>query len=139
MTTEAHLDTPALPGMEDLAPDPGPPSPDRGPHAIERYERARIAEENRRAGSLPVPGARKVSRGRALTRVRQALIAAGYHPLTRLPLLEDPPEATCGTCAHLLGAPGSWRKCGKHRRTAASETDVVLSWPACTLWEAADV
>ncbi len=133
------LDTPAeapgpvpLPGLEDLEPDPGIPT-DRGAAAVEAYERARIAEKNRTSSTPHGPA---ISRGRALTMVREALIAAGYHPLVRLPLLEDPPGETCGSCAHLLGSPRTYRKCAKHRQTRAAETDVRISWPACPLWEA---
>lgn len=133
----------SLPGLEDLAPNDGPPPADRGADAIERYVRARIAEENRQHGPAMGPGGKKISRGRALTMVREALIDAGYHPLTRLPLLPIPDDLadggeTCGTCAHLLGEPRTYRKCAKHRQTRAAETDVRISWPACQLWEPAD-
>lgn len=141
MNAPDPLDTPAeapapvpLPGLEDLEPDRGIPT-DRGADAVARYVAARIAEENRAAGMLPRPDGRKISRGQALTRIRAALIEAGYHPLVRLPLLEDPPGETCGTCAHLLGEAGSYRKCARHRQTRAAETDVRISWPACVLWE----
>lgn len=136
MNTPAEPPAPVpLPGLEDLEPDPGPPT-DRGADAVARYVRAQIAEENRAAGMLPRPGGRKISRGQALTLERTALIEAGYHPLVRLPLLTDPPGETCGTCAHLLGSPGTYRKCARHRQTHAAETDVRISWPACRLWEA---
>lgn len=98
-----------------------------GPNAV--YATARAVERRRQLDTFP----HRVSEDRLLTAARRALVDAGYHPLTRLPLAGN--GETCRTCRHLDGDVGRYRKCGRHHRTASRHTDVVLSWPACTAWE----
>lgn len=67
---------------------------------------------------------------------RNATIAAGRHPTTRLPLLADSTD-TCGTCAHARcfghGKRTYW-KCELVEMTHGPATDIRLKWPACTGW-----
>lgn len=112
-------------------------------HLFDPGPKTDTERDQRRVGSTPraiVAHARAearaqgMSRDRRLTFERQALMDAGFHPLTRLPLADN--DETCATCAHLIGRSGTWRKCAKHRRTSSRTTDVVLRWPACQLWTA---
>lgn len=86
------------------------------------------------AEPLTVAPPEPLSAGRRLTLRRQADLAAGRHPVTRLYLLDPEWGFTCGTCAHLRyqpGVAGSYPKCAlRHSRSAT--TDVRLGWPACT-------
>jgi hypothetical protein len=75
----------------------------------------------------------ELSYGRRLTLRRAADIAAGRHPVTRLPLLDVEWGFTCGSCAHHLvhRMGGTYHKCAL-RDTGSEATDIRVGWPACT-------
>lgn len=75
------------------------------------------------------------SRSARLTARREALLAAGYHPLNTLRL--RPEGGTCGTCAHLVERSYDkvYRKCELGPVTKGEATDVRLWWPACVRYE----
>lgn len=127
---EHGAEEPTLPGLEDLAP---PTLEERidamdGPAQVIAAVRAHVAEHNRQATSFG-----KISADRRRTMERRALIDAGWHPLTGLPLMLDP-DATCGTCAHRYDR-GRFHKCDTVRETSGPGTDLRLWWPACTRYE----
>lgn len=78
-----------------------------------------------------------LSPSRRRTARNRALLAAGIHPATYKPTLD---QGTCGSCTHLkpadLPMPGTW-KCERHRLgiTRGGATDVRKSWPACALFD----
>lgn len=81
------------------------------------------------------PPAEPMSAGRRLTVRNNAALAAGQHPATGAPLVDD--GRTCRDCPHAVNyarGAGSYWKCALHRlgtsRSAAS--DIRVSWPACT-------
>lgn len=70
------------------------------------------------------------------TRRQRALIAAGTHPATKLPIANN--GHRCGDCAHLLTKRRSstWFKCALQIHDGQG-LDIRKSWPACTQWESA--
>lgn len=77
-----------------------------------------------------------------------ALLAAGRHPVSRLPLRDDAPpvdERTapgprCRTCVHLVHDTGhakTYLKCGQNI-TGGPATDLRAWWPACLAWAPTD-
>lgn len=85
------------------------------------------------------PAPPKLSDGAARTRKQRLLLARGIHPATGLAL--HPDGGTCGTCEHATQASnGGWAgwKCRKHRlgMSSSAASDLRISWPACTLFEA---
>lgn len=80
----------------------------------------------------PEPG-EKVSRDRQRTLNNRAAIAAGRHPVTKLPLLHQGWNRTCGDCDHheINAYAKNYHKC-ELRNTGSPGTDIRVSWPACT-------
>ncbi len=79
----------------------------------------------------------KESYGRRLTAARKAAIAKGRHPCGA-PLAEN--GKTGGDCwfaVHAGWERRSYWKCERANNTHSSNTDLRLSWPACTLFAAA--
>jgi hypothetical protein len=80
----------------------------------------------------------KLSTDRRRTLKRQALLDAGIHPRTRLPLAGN--GKTCGDCAHSelhyagSATHGYW-KCLLAGVTSGPGTDIRKSWPACTAYK----
>lgn len=92
---------------------------------------------------ITAASAPELSAGQRLTIRNREMIANGRHPATRLPLAGN--GETCGTCAHhhaLSSYRGTrtvvWHKCDAHRlgQSASAHSDIRVSWPACTQWEA---
>ena len=85
------------------------------------------------AEPLTVAPPEPLSYGRRLTLRRQADLAAGRHPVTRLPLLDPEWGFTCASCAHHYVAhlAGKYHKCAL-RDTGSEATDIRVGWPACT-------
>lgn len=73
-----------------------------------------------------------------LTRRRAELLDAGIHPTTRVALRQPVGAQTCGTCAHhfVRHLGGTYHKCDAVAPTGGPATDVRVSWPACTRFEA---
>lgn len=96
-----------FPGLE---PAPAPPHPHTG-----------------------APGDRGDSYTVRLTRRREAELAAGRHPTTKLPLLEPIGEKACADCAHLFAHTRNrtYWKCRQVEFTFGPSSDVRVSWPAC--------
>jgi hypothetical protein len=69
---------------------------------------------------------------------RRLAYTAPLHPRTGLPL-SDMPGARCGTCRSRVIV-GTHAKCAHDRDnwTTGRASDVLLRWPGCILWEAAD-
>jgi hypothetical protein len=89
-------------------------------------------------GPAPEP-APQLSADQRLTKRNNDLLESGKHPATLLPLLGS--DARCGTCAHhqhLAHHNRSYHKCDEHRLgiTHSTSSDVRVSWPACTKYEA---
>lgn len=79
------------------------------------------------------------------TKRRVALLAQGFNPRTRLPLLESDEPHTCGDCAHhfVRRMGQTYHKCdhgvGENVHVSfGPATDVRVSWPACTAWQAVE-
>lgn len=75
---------------------------------------------------------------RRTIRNREAL-AAGIHPATRSPLRTE--GGFCAGCLHHFVVDRGhrrWHKCELHRLgpSASAASDIRLSWPACTRFEA---
>lgn len=86
-------------------------------------------------GPVELPD-RQLSYGRRLTIRRRQMLDRGIHPITRLPLAGN--DETCGSCAHhrLRGnVAGRFHKCDLNL-TGGPATDLRVSWPACTRWDA---
>lgn len=77
-----------------------------------------------------------------------ALLEAGRHPVSKLPLRDDAPPVTdrgapgprCGTCAQLVRHSYHLRtylKCGQNI-TGGPATDLRAWWPGCAAWTPAD-
>lgn len=66
------------------------------------------------------------------TRRNQAMIANGFNPGTRLPLLKGS-DKTCGDCGNFWGKrqSGVWFKCLLAKNTNGPGSDIRKSWPAC--------
>ncbi len=82
-----------------------------------------------------LPPAPPTSPDRRRTLRRKAMLAGGYHPVTKLKLADN--GETCGTCDQLRaqgGTAGVYYKCAL-RLTRGAGTDTRLSWPACAAWE----
>jgi hypothetical protein len=75
----------------------------------------------------------KVSRDRQRTLNNNAAIRDGRHPVTGFRLLNAGWDRTCGDCDHHFA-----HRCGKtyHKcelnATRGPQTDIRVSWPACT-------
>jgi hypothetical protein len=87
----------------------------------------------------PLPAPLPLSTGRRLTARQRLDVAKGYHPLTRLPLLEPRDDTKkCGTCIHRTkGGSRGYPKCDQTTITSGPATDCRAWWPACTKWESA--
>lgn len=90
--------------------------------------------------SLPQPGD-GLSAGQRLTLRNRAQIDRGVHPATLRPLLGD--GSTCGDCYHCVRVTNgnrTWIKCDEHRLgiSHSEASDIRASWPACTLFVAAE-
>lgn len=77
----------------------------------------------------------KLSADRRRTLKRQQMLSRGVHPTTRLPLLHEGWNRTCGDCDHHVA--GDWHnrtyhKCDVVEMTHGPGTDLRVSWPACT-------
>ena len=89
---------------------------------------------------LPDPGpVERLSAGRRLTIRNNGLLAAGIHPATRVPLAGT--DETCGSCVHHHAYDyhnGRFHKCDLHGlgESHSAASDVRVSWPAGTRWEA---
>lgn len=123
-----------LPGLEDLAPPEtvGDLPPGSPPSRVVAQVRAQVARHNRNTGQFG-----QISDGRRRTRERAALIDAGWHPLTKLPLLVGTGE-TCGDCAHhrkIHHRTSSYHKCALAGATHGPGTDLRVSWPACQRYQ----
>ena len=68
------------------------------------------------------------------TAKRRAMLAEGIHPLMGGPVNLD---HTCGDCEHHFSHTRNqtWHKCDLNA-TRGPGTDIRVSWPACTRWEA---
>ena len=88
-------------------------------------------------GIDPPPPVPNLSADQKRTQRRQELLDAGIHPRTGLPLAEN--GETCGTCLHhfVRHVGSDFHKCDLTPPTRGPATDVRVSWPACTGWEAA--
>ena len=76
----------------------------------------------------------KMSADRRRTIRNRALLAAGIHPATGRPLVDD--GRTCGDCPYSLRIDNgrrSWWKCRVHRLgpSHSAASDIRVSWPAC--------
>lgn len=82
------------------------------------------------------PGIQGLSAQRRRTIRNRAMIAQGFHPLTKLPLARN--DETCGTCAHShwVRMGNKYFKCSMNE-TSGPGTDIRVWWPACTKWEKA--
>lgn len=77
-----------------------------------------------------------LSRGRKLTIRNNDLLRQWIHPVTRLPLAEG--DNKCGDCAnHVVHRSNTkiFHKCDLNY-THGPGTDLRVSWPACTRFEA---
>jgi hypothetical protein len=82
---------------------------------------------------------------RRLTIRKNAMLAGGKHPATKMPLRHLQPEhssesfiQSCGTCAHskrYSNGNRGWWKCELVPVTSGPGTDIRLRWPACVKWE----
>lgn len=78
-----------------------------------------------------------LSATRKLTARNEALLAAGRHPATGRPLLDNDSKC-CGNCAHHHAYRHHnrvYHKCECHRlgESHSAASDVRVGWPACTL------
>lgn len=83
--------------------------------------------------ATPKPG--ELSDGQRRTLRAEGRLAAGVHPMTRVPLANN--GESCGTCANLErhgGGNRSYFKCGLVANTSGPGTDIRMKWPACNLW-----
>lgn len=76
-----------------------------------------------------------------LTLRRRRMLERGVHPATHLPLRDSPdlPGACCGMCIHARQIDHHRRtywKCDTVPMTNGAATDIRVSWPACTRFEA---
>lgn len=81
----------------------------------------------------------QLSETRKRTLRAQRAIANGRHPLGGF-LLEGSSE-TCGTCVYSFARQGGrdhYYKCRARKVTSGAATDLVLSWPACSMWKKPD-
>lgn len=98
-------------------------------------------------GDEPEP-APVLSAGQRLTARQKASIAAGVHPLTRLPIHPQAPRDpeptdrarpfTCGQCAHRVPYryhDRAYPKCGLVSLAHSEATDCRAWWPACNRFE----
>lgn len=81
-----------------------------------------------------------MSAGRRRTIRQRESLAAGRHPATGLPLRTE--GGFCGSCSHHVvidRGNRSWHKCEVHRlgTSSSAASDIRVSWPACTRFEAA--
>ena len=81
----------------------------------------------------------KLSPTQMLTRRNQAQLARGIHPATLHRVAAD--LGTCGTCTHHVTYSHhdrTYHTCSEHRlgTSHSSASDIRVSWPACTAWEA---
>ena len=79
----------------------------------------------------------KPSYTQRLTIRRNADLARGVHPVTRLALAGG--DHTCGECDHAIvnRCARNYYKCDLNV-SRGPVTDIRLSWPACTAWKPAD-
>lgn len=74
-----------------------------------------------------------LSAGRRRTLQQYELIANGYNPATRLPIVNN--GKGCGDCQHLMikdhGSGYRWFKCALQMH-GGQGLDIRLMWPACT-------
>jgi hypothetical protein len=78
----------------------------------------------------------QLSYDRRLTIRRREMLDNGVHPITHTALADN--GETCGSCAnHVVqgGTAGRYHKC-RLNNTGGPLTDLRVSWPACTRWEA---
>lgn len=85
--------------------------------------------------------AEPLSYTRRLTLRKQRQLDAGFHPVTRRPLLPVEEGKTCGGCAHhhreeSRSGRQAWHKCDLNA-TSGAATDLRVRWPACTAFVAA--
>ena len=83
----------------------------------------------------------ELSADQKITKRNRDMLDDGRHPATLLPLLGN--GATCSTCTFHKVLPHhnrTYHKCDVHRLgiTHSTASDIRLSWPACTHYEAAD-
>lgn len=79
----------------------------------------------------------KLSRDQRLTLRRNAILADGRHPTTKLSLRLPVGEHRCGDCGHRRlqgGTARDYHKCGAAPLTGGPATDVRVGWPACVKW-----
>lgn len=129
-------DQDTLPGLEDLAaPETvGDLPPGAPPSRVVAQVRAVVARTNRKHSTV---AGHAVSADQRRTMEREALVDAGWHPLTKLPLLVGTGE-TCGDCDHHVISPGNTRtyhKCDLAGVTRGPGTDLRVSWPACQRYQ----
>lgn len=88
-------------------------------------------------GVLSSDEVRGLSPDQKRTARRRALLEAGVHPATKLPLV--PERGTCADCALFLvrtqGAGRRWFKCARAGVSFGPATDIRKGWPACTAFE----
>jgi hypothetical protein len=79
----------------------------------------------------------QLSADRCRTITNKPLLARGVHPILRLPLAGN--GHTCGDCANHIARRfnKTYHKC-RLNDTAGPATDLRVSWPACTRWEATE-
>lgn len=78
-----------------------------------------------------------LSRDQRRTKRNAAMLELGVHPATRQPTIEG---NTCGECLHHKAHEHNgkrFHKCGLHRlgMSASAESDIRVSWPACTKFD----
>lgn len=75
-----------------------------------------------------------MSADRRRTLAREATLARGIHPTTKVKLLHPEWNRTCAGCDHLAASGGhakTFYKCDTVYMTNGPATDTRLSWPAC--------
>lgn len=95
-----------------------------------------IGPRTRRAPG-PKRDAEGLSRDQRRTKRNNEMLERGVHPATRQPTIEG---NTCGECIHhhVHEHNGKrWHKCDVHRlgMSASAESDIRVSWPACTKFD----
>lgn len=109
--------------------DPTPPDPGLFPAEPFKVDGVELGEDARR------------------THRAAAALAAGRHPVSRLPLHPEAPPVgdrkapgpRCGTCTHLFRRVqgNTYLKCGQNA-TGGPATDLRAWWPACAAYQPAE-
>ncbi len=72
--------------------------------------------------------------------IDQAMITAGVHPATKMPLADN--GKTCGDCALLRQKQETWWKCGtpdpRSKNHRGDGRDMTKRWPACIAFQPKD-